>query len=72
MKDFTPYLRTDSDGKEYRDYKRAAVDAVKSGSVPEDVLIRMGYKKGKNSGNKPKNNGFSYGEENNEGFSIKD
>ena len=57
MKDFTPYIRKDSEGKEYRDYKRAAVDAVNSGSVPADVLTRMGYKRSKDSSVRTKKGG---------------
>ena len=70
MKDMSPYMRTDSDGKEYRDYKRAAVDAVNSGSVPADVLTRMGYKKSKDSGSKGSSLGIGIGNNKNSGNKL--
>lgn len=73
MKDVTPYIREDEDGKVYRDYERAALDAVKSGSVPEEVLIRMGYKKSGGSSRRNKNEGFGYGKTNKEeGYDLND
>lgn len=74
IKDPSPYTTTDSDGKVHRDYKRAAVDAVNSGSVPADVLIRMGYKKSGDSSNRSKKSkSFGYGKSKKEdGYDLND
>lgn len=74
IKDPSPYTTTDSNGKVHRDYKRAAVDAVNSGSVPADVLIRMGYKKSGDSSNRSKkSNSFGYGKSKKEdGYDLND
>ena len=74
IKDPSPYTTTDSDGKVHRDYKRAAVDAVNSGSVPADVLIRMGYKKSGDSSNRSKESkSFGYGKSKKEdGYDLND
>lgn len=74
IKDPSPYTTTDSNDKVHRDYKRAAVDAVNSGSVPADVLIRMGYKKSGDSSNRSKNsNSFGYGKSKKEdGYDLND
>lgn len=58
MKDPSPYMTVDENGQvTRRDYKRAALDAVKSGAVPTEVLERIGYKK---------SGGFGYGKKNKE------
>lgn len=58
MKDPSPYMTVGENGQvTHRDYKRAALDAVKSGAVPTEVLERIGYKK---------IGGFGYGEKNKE------
>ena len=74
IKDPSPYTTTDSDGKVHRDYKRAAVDAVNSGSVPAEVLIRMGYKKsGDSSNSSKKSKSFGYGKSKKEdGYDLND
>ena len=74
IKDPSLYTTTDSDGKVHRDYKRAAVDAVNSGSVPADVLIRMGYKKSGDSSNRSKKSkSFGYGKSKKEdGYDLND
>lgn len=74
IKDPSPYTTTDSEGKVHRDYKRAAVDAVNSGSVPADVLIRMGYKKSGDSSNRSKKSkSFGYGKSKKEdGYDLND
>lgn len=74
IKDPSPYTTTDSDDKVHRDYKRAAVDAVNSGSVPADVLIRMGYKKSGDSSNRSKKSkSFGYGKSKKEdGYDLND
>lgn len=74
IKDPSLYVRKDAEGKEYRDYKRAAVDAVKSGAVPADVLTRMGYKKsGGSSKGEKKSGSFGYGKPKKEdGYDLND
>lgn len=71
VEDWGPYTTIDEDGNEKVDYIGAIADAADSGLIPIDILEQKGFKKGKSSTKRGKDEGFSYGSKSEKGYSFK-